>query len=79
MELFVPNFYLGDFLITCVQQETFLGYSLNDNMTDDDHITKEMRNLYARETFVILNFVRMLLKLCYSKLSVQFYIVAYCG
>ncbi len=55
-KLFVPNFYLENFLITSVQQETYLGYILNDNMSDDDHIIKEMRNLYARGNMLIRYF-----------------------
>lgn len=54
--LYVPKFYLRENVIQSVQQEEYLGYILNDDMRDDDHIIKEMRNVYARGNMLIRNF-----------------------
>jgi hypothetical protein len=54
--LFVPTFYIGETVITMVHDETYLGYILNECFTDDDHMMKEMRNLFARGNMLMRNF-----------------------
>jgi hypothetical protein len=54
--LYVPKFVLGQSVIRTVSSETYLGYILNNEALDDDHILKEMRNLFARGNMLIRNF-----------------------
>ena len=42
-DLYVPKFHLGHLKIKVVEEETHIG-----NYTEDDHIIKEMRSIYAR-------------------------------
>ena len=56
-KLYVPEFSLGQSNIRVVTEETYLGFIINDSITDDDHIVKEMRSLYARGNMLIRNFV----------------------
>ena len=39
-----------------VEKETYLGYIINADMSDDDHIRKEIRNIYARGNMLIRSF-----------------------
>ena len=58
-DLYDPTFHLGHLNITAVEKETYLGYILyiiNTDMSDDDHISKEIRNIDARENMLICNF-----------------------
>ena len=54
--LYIPSFVLGESKIRTVYSETYLGYILNDHVSDDEHIVKEMRNLFARGNMLIRNF-----------------------
>ena len=45
-DLYVPMFHLGHLNIKAVEKETYLGYIINTSMSDDDHIIKEIRNIY---------------------------------
>ena len=54
--LYVPRFYLNELLICDVDEESYLGFIVNKHFTDDDHICKEMRSLYARGIMLIRNF-----------------------
>jgi hypothetical protein len=54
--LYVPELLLGGSEIRIVHDETYLGFILNDRVSDDDHIIKEMRNLFARGNMLIRNF-----------------------
>ena len=55
-DLYVPTFHLGHLNIKAVEKETYLGYIINTDMSDDDHISKEIRNIYARGNMLIRNF-----------------------
>jgi hypothetical protein len=55
--LYIPSFVLGESKIRTVYSETYLGYILNDHVSDDEHIVKEMRNLFARGNMLIRNFI----------------------
>ena len=55
-KLYVPEFFLGHDVITVVNREEYLGYVLTVDMTDDDHILKEMRNFNARGYMLIRKF-----------------------
>ena len=44
-DLYVPMFHLGYLNIKAVEKETYLGYLINTNMSDDDYIIKETRNI----------------------------------
>ena len=55
--LYVPEFVLGQARIRVVNEETYLGFILNESVTDDDHIVKEMRNLFVRGNMLIRKFV----------------------
>ena len=54
--LYVPKFYLSGAEIGHVNSETYLGYVINDNLSDELSIKKETRNLYARGNVLIRNF-----------------------
>ena len=54
--LYVPDFYLEEDRITVVDKETYLGFIVNEQFSDDDHIVKEMRNVYARGNMIIRYF-----------------------
>ena len=45
--LYVPGVYLNGTRVTAVNQECYLGFIINEQFTDDDHIKKETRMLYA--------------------------------
>ena len=64
-DLNVPTFHLGHLNIKAVENETYLGYIINADMSDDDHISKEITNIYARGNMLIRNFkdARLVLKL----------------
>ena len=55
-DLYVPTFHLGHLNIKAVEKETYLGYIINADMSDDDHISKEIRNIYARGNMLVRNF-----------------------
>ena len=55
-DLHVPRFHLGYLKIKVVEEETYLGYIMNTDMSDDDHIINGMRNIYARGNMLIGNF-----------------------
>ena len=55
-DLYDPRFHLGHLNIKAVEKETYLGYIINTDMSDDDHISKEIRNIDARENMLICNF-----------------------
>ena len=55
-DLYVPTFHLRHLNIKAVEKETYLGYIINADMSDDDHIAKEIRNIYARGNMLIRNF-----------------------
>ena len=55
-DLYVPTFHLGHLNINAVEKETYLGYIINTDMSDDDHISKEIRNIYERGNMFIRNF-----------------------
>ena len=44
-DLYVPTFHLGHLNIKAVEKETYLGYIINADMYDDDHISKVIRNI----------------------------------
>ena len=51
--LYIAMFHLGHLNIKAVAKETYLGYIINTDISDDDHIIKEIRNIYARENMRI--------------------------
>lgn len=55
-KLYIPDFVLGGSKIRRVQSETYLGYILNEHASDNDHIVKEMRNMYKRGNMLVKNF-----------------------
>ena len=52
----LPTFQPGHLNIKAVKNETYLGYIINTDMSDDDHRSKEIRNIYARGNMLIRNF-----------------------
>ena len=74
-------FHLRHLNIKAVEKETYLGYIINTDMSDDDHISKEIKNIYARGNMLIpiLSTARLVLRLPFLKHIVQAYIVARCG
>ena len=55
-DLYVSTFHLGHLNVKAVEKETYLGYIINADMSDDDHVSKEIRNIYARGNMLIGNF-----------------------
>ena len=45
-DLYVPTFHLGHFKIKVADEETYLGYIIDTEMSDDGHIIKEIKNTY---------------------------------
>ena len=73
-DLYVPTFHLGHLNIKAVEKETYLGYIINADMSDDDdHISKEIRNIYARGNMLIRNF-----KLCTTGVKITLF-KTYCS
>ena len=54
--VYVPTFHLGYLNIKAVEKETYLEYIINTDMSDDGHISIEIRNIYARGHMLICNF-----------------------
>ena len=50
------SFQLGHINIKVIEKETHLGYIINADMSDDDHISKEIRNIYAMGNMLVRNF-----------------------
>ena len=55
-DLYVPAFHLCHLNIKAVEKETYLGYIINTDISDDDHICKEVRNIYTSRNMLICNF-----------------------
>ena len=55
-DLYVPTFHLCYVNIKAAEKETYLGYIMNADMSDDEHISKKTRNIYARGNMLIRNF-----------------------
>ena len=66
--LYVPKFYLDETVICSVDHETYLGFIVNKEFTDNDHMSKEMRNIYARGNMLIRNF-----KHCTNDVKIKLY------
>ena len=52
----MPAFHPGYLNIKAVVKETYLDYIINADMSDDDHISTKIRNIYARGNMLIRNF-----------------------
>ena len=52
----VPIVHLGHLNTKAVEKETYLEHIINTDMADDDNISKEIRNIYARGNMLIRNF-----------------------
>ena len=70
----LPSIYLGNTVLTYVEEFKYLGHHINEAFTDDQDIQREMRSLYARGNTIIrkLGFLPLDLKCslfksyCYS-------------
>jgi len=71
--LYIPNVTLNGSLIRRVHTEKYLGFNFNDNCLDNDHIVHEMRNMYARGSMLIRNFIH-----CSTDVKVKLY-QSYCS
>ena len=72
-DLYVPTFRLGHLNIKAVEKETYLGYIIYADMFDDDHISKEIRNISVRGNMLIRNF-----KLCTTGVKITLF-KTYCS
>ena len=81
-DLYVPSFHLGHLNINTVEKETYLGYIIDADMSDVDHIIKEIRNIYARGNMPIHNFKHCTMNVkitIFKTYIVQVNVVARCG
>ena len=54
---YLPDFHLGYLKIKVIWTENYLLYIINEEMSDGDHIIKEIRNIYTKENMLIRNFI----------------------
>ena len=52
----IPDVRLDSCILKQVNNEKYLGYIINSNSYDDDHIKKEIRSTFARGNMLIRNF-----------------------
>ena len=71
--LYVPNVTLNGAPIKLVHKEKYLGFIFSDDCYNNDHITHEMRNTFARGSMLIRNF-----KHCSDVVKVKLY-QTYCS
>ena len=69
----IPNVTLNNSVIKLVHNEKYLGFIVNDDCFNNDHIIHEMRNTFARGSMLIINF-----KHCSEEVKLKLY-QTYCN
>ena len=63
----IPNFELNNVLLTTVNKYKYLGHCISDDLSDDDDMTRQYRQIYAQGNGLLM-----------AGLRGQFYLPALC-
>ena len=50
----IPNFVLNNVLLTRVTKYKYLGHCISDNLSDDDDMARQYRQIYAQGNALVL-------------------------
>ena len=76
-----PCFSLGCKVLQFVTEFKYLGHVINNSLTDDDDVKREMHNMFMRTNILLWRFVSVLemLKLYFIRHIISAYMMLHCG
>ena len=57
-DIHIPNFLLNNVLLTRVTKYKYLGHCISDDLSDDDDMARQYRQIYAQGNALLRNFFR---------------------